>query len=39
MQAKLVNLSVDDGRDIFEMLQELPSDENGQSGWRSKMAV
>lgn len=29
MQYKLTNLSINDGKDIYDMLQELPADENG----------
>ena len=29
MQYKLTNLSIKDGKDIYDMLQELPADENG----------
>lgn len=29
MQYKLSNLSINDGKDIYDMLQELPADENG----------
>lgn len=29
MQYKLTNLSINDGKDIYYMLQELPADENG----------
>lgn len=29
MQIELKKLSIDDGRDVYDMLQEIPSDENG----------
>ena len=29
MQYKLTNISINDGKDIYDMLQETPADENG----------